>query len=351
MKKNKNIFIVSIMSIFVLCGCENVQDSYAIKEITTKEEATTNIMEISEKEERLDNDIPEQEFKNRCSEIIYNDIDENSVGTYVYKDLFNWEIEEGGDYACCAIEDFLEDLKSYQKTYRIYRINDCRIDKSFPIENNDVIRVYGIVDSVSQSYFTGGYNPTIKIYYIEYIRKYGKDVEDKTMEQIKEERFLQYEQIRLENEYKDSLNADYTGTTKNVEDMDSLSLEKYIEHCDKMNYGNLTSGEDLTGRYVAIHVQLFSHKVFKSEGGKENRVGEWTNVLNVQDEVWEYEFYSERAEDYEPDFGLLFFLNKENINPKNLKKGQNIILYGRIIKYPSETYEDMEILVRYYEIE
>lgn len=136
--------------------------------------------------------LDEDEFKNFCSEIIYNNISEQSVGEYVYKDLFNWKINESGDrYLCSAIEDFLEDLKVFQKTYKNYEIIDCRIDNSFPIENSDIIRVYGVVDSVSQSYFTGGYNPTIKMYYIEYIRKYGKEPENKAIEEIREERILE----------------------------------------------------------------------------------------------------------------------------------------------------------------
>lgn len=299
--------------------------------------------------------LSEEEFKNLCSEIIYNDISEQTVGKYVYKDLFNWQIKESGDrYLCNAIEDFIEDLNIYQKTYRNYAIIDCRFDNTFPIENNDIIRVYGIVDSVSQSYFTGGYNPTIKVYYIEYIRKYGKEPENKSVEEIKEERIEKNEQLQKEIEYQDYLNTDYNGETKNIEGMDELPLEEYISHCDEMNYSNLTNGEDLTGRYVAIHVQLFKHKIFTSDKGKENRVGEWAESQDICDDVWYCKLYSERAEDYIMPFSnteTLYFLNLESIEPDKLKKESNIIIYGQIIKYSLNDYGDMEILVRYYECE
>lgn len=96
---------------------------------------------------------------------------------------------------------------------------------------------------------------------------------------------------------------------------------------------------------------MFSHKIFKSEQGKENKLGEWTDIQYVQDDVWEIELYSEQAEDYIADFGTIYFLNKENISPHNLEKGENLVLYGQIIHHPKETYDDWELLVRYYEKE
>lgn len=292
--------------------------------------------------------LTEKEFKEKCTEIIYNNISEKTVGEYVYKDLFNWKTENN-NFKCCAKEDFIEDIKGYQKTYRIYKVIDCRKDKTFPIENDDIIRVYGVVDSVSESYFTGGYNPTIKVYYIEYIRKYGEEKENKTMAQITEERNAKNEQIQKENEYKESLNSDYTGITKNIEGMKELPLKEYISYCDKMNYKDLYCGEDLIGRHVSIKAKLFSHKIFKNNG-KEKRLGIYTNVDDIHDDFWEIELYSERAEDYVADFGNIYFENKENISPMDMKKGNNIVLYGEIIKQPEEYYDDWEIIVRYYEI-
>lgn len=187
-KKRKIIFFVLLF--FIICGFlfgkkdqpYTVEINKVAESIETKEgENADKIAERTELDEPA-RGLSETEFKNLCSEIIYNDIGKNSIGTYVYKDLFNWQIKENGNYSCCAIEDFIEELKSYQKTYRNYRVIDCRMDNSFTIEKDDIIRVYGIIDGVSQSYFTGGYNPTIKMYYIEYIRKYGSESNGKTKE-------------------------------------------------------------------------------------------------------------------------------------------------------------------------
>lgn len=360
MKKKGKIFIavVFLLGVIALFAKEDKgkeKNGEEVFEEIIKSE--NNDIEIKEQETKtyIKENLSEEEFKDLCSEIIYNEISEQSIGEYVYKDLFNWQIKESSDrYLCSAIEDFIEDLKGYQKTYRNYKVIDCRFDNSFPIENDDIIRVYGIVESVSQSYFTGGYNPTIKAYYIEYIRKYGKEPENKTIEEIKEERIAANEKIRQEIEYRNSLNTDYNGETKNIEGMQELPLEEYISYCDKLNYSNLTNGEDLTGRYVAIHVQASSHKIFKNDDGKKKWIGEWVEPESICNDFWYCKLYSERAEDYIMPFAhteTLYFLNVEDIEPDKIKEESNLIIYGQIIDFDLNNYGDMEILVRYYEFE
>ena len=301
--------------------------------------------------EETTTELTEEEYKALCKEISYNSIDESYVGKYVYKEIIFGRQQDNGEYSCGALEDFNEGFDFYQHTNRVYSIKDCRIDKTFPIESDDVIKIYGVVDSVSKSYRTGGYNPTISVHYIEYIRKYGKEAEQKTMQEIAEERRQNYQKAEEEKNYKNSLNTDYTGQTKNIEGMDELSLEEYISHCDKMNYSNLYNGENFVGRDVCIHVQLFSHKKFNGDKGKQNVIGDWETPERIKDDVWEIELYSEQAEQYVADFGRLYFLNSESIFPENNKKGQNIVIYGKIINQPQKDYDDWEIIVRYYENE
>lgn len=300
----------------------------------------------------------EIEFKNLCTELIYNDINKNSIGTYVYKDLFSWNKNDNKndtdyDYSSVALEDFIEDLKSYQYTYRNYYIKDYRFDKTFPIESNDILRVYGVIEDVSWSYFNGQYNPKIKMYYADYIRKYRKEVENKTIEQIKNERYKKYKEQEEEKKYKNSLNTDYTGITKNDKNMNELPLNEYIKKCDKVNYSNLTNGEDFTGRHICLNVQTFSMEKFVNENRKNNKFKNMVNPQNVQDNFWICKIYSEMAGYYiipYAHFETLYFLNTEKIYPSNLKKEQNLIIYGQITKFDLHNKGDMEILVRYYEI-
>lgn len=299
--------------------------------------------------------MTEEEFKGLCSEFVYSHVGKDSIGKYVYKDLCSWSTkEEKYDFVCAGEEDYIKNIGGIQRTYRVYGIIDCRYDKSFPISWVDVIRVYGIVDDVFYNYGNGLYAPIIKIYYIEYIGEVGKEPDERPMEEIGEERRLQTEKRQKDIDYKNSLNTDYDGTTKNVEDMDSLDLDEFISKCDEMDYKNLTEATDLTGRYIKIHVQTSSHMRFKLERGKENRVGEWADSSKVQDDVWYCRLYNEQSENYTyaaSHYHTLYFLNAENIKPGELKKGENIIVYGQIIKFNHINDVDLEVLVRYFEKE
>lgn len=253
-------------------------------------------------------------------------------------------------YECGAVEEFIEDI-GYQKTYNIYRIKDCRLQKDFPIAGSDIMQVYGVVEDVSQSYKTGYYNPTIKIYYAEYIRRYGENPDAaKSAEEIKKER----EAAAKELEYKDTINSDYNGTTKNVTNMEDLPLKEYMDCCDNMNLQNVVnSNEDLTGRYVKLHIQLSDHKKFTNDDGKTNRLGNWTEIEYVQDDVWYCKLYNERVDEYvypKAKIDTLYFLNKDGIDASNFSEGDNLVVYGQFVKYDS-TYGEFEMLVRYCEKE
>lgn len=296
----------------------------------------------------------EDDFKEACKEIIFTNINENTVGEYVTKELVFGKssiLEDGTTmYECGAVEDFIEGIE-YQKIYNIYRVKDFRLQKDFPLAGSDIMRVYGVIEDVSKSYNTGYYNPTIKIYYAEYIRRYGEDQDTaKSAEEIKKER----EEASKELEYKDTINSDYNGMTKNVSNMEELSLSEYMDCCDNMNLQDVVnSNEDLTGRYVKLHIQVSDHKKFTNDEGKTNRLGDWTEIEYVQDDVWYCKLYNERVDEYvypKAKIDTLYFLNKNDIAASNLSKGDKLIVYGQLVKYDS-TYGQFEMLVRYFEKE
>lgn len=299
-------------------------------------------------------ELSEAEYKELCEEINYNDIDENYVGKHICKEILWDNYEENGIYTCAALEDFNEEFNFYQHTYRIYKILDCRNDKDFPLESNDIVKIYGEIIDTSKHFHSGLYIPKVKVYYIEYIRKWKEEPEDKTIEDIATDRYEEYKKIEEENAYKNSLNTDYNGETKNIEGMNELPLNDYIAHCDKLNYSNLTNGEDYTGRYVSIHVQLYGHKVFSGIQGKINKVGNWYVPEDINDDVWTCKLYSELAESYilpSGHFQTLYFANIDNEKIKKLNKEENLVIYGQIIKFNPKEKPNMELIVRYYEIE
>lgn len=353
--------VTFLMCIICICGCtykndneikDNFESTNSYKNIKTDECKESIMVPVSPSILNIEN---EEEFKSSCEELILKNVDEDIIGKYVTKELIfgGGTVQEDGHtlYKCGATEDFLEDLGVYQKTYNIYKIEDYRIQKDFPIEENDVMRIYGIVDDVSMSYQTGNYNPTIKIYYAEYIRRYGQKAEDaKNEEEIKKER----EEVAKELEYKDSLNSDYTGTTKNIDNMDELPLTEYMTYCDNMNLQDVVnSNEDFTGRYVKLHIQVSEHKKFNNDEGKTKRLGKLKKNENVQDDVWFCMLYNERVDEYvypKSEIDTLYFLNTESIDASALNKGDNLIVYGQFVAYDVENGK-FEMIVRYFEKE
>lgn len=356
------LLVLCIFDMLVIAGCSyETENENKDKVGTTNHDNGNTILnekaevEIGSEVVPLINIENEEEFKALCEELVFKDIDENTIGKYVTKEL----IFDGGLnhedgyilYECGATEDFLEDLGVYQKTYNLYRIKDYRIQKDFPIEGSDVMRIYGIVEDVSKSYKTGNYNPTIKIYYADYIRRYGEKPEEaKTEEEIRKER----EEAAKELEYKNSLNSDYTGTTKNIGNMDELPLTEYMMYCDAMNLRDVVNlNEDFTGRYVKLHIQVSDHKKFKNNEGKTNRLGKWAKIEKVQDDVWYCKLYNERVDEYvypKSKIDTLYFLNTEGIDASALSKGDKLIVYGQLVKHDKDSGE-FEMLVRYYEKE
>ena len=136
--------------------------------------------------------------------------------------------------------------------------------------------------------------------------------------------------------------------------MNEVSLIEYIQNCDAMNLRNIMeTKEDLTGRYVKLHIQVIDHKKFKSEEGKMKRTSQWTQASNIQDDVWYCKVYSEQIDDYvypKASFETLYFLNQEEINAATLSKDDKLIVYGQIIEHNIENAE-FEMIVRYYDKE
>lgn len=145
------VCVVILSTIFVACSIEDAnQIGYST------EGDITNSSNDSELDVQSVNVEDEVEFKSLCQEFDIKSLDKKSVGMLVTKDLIlgsPFESEEGYTrYTCGAIEDFLEEIDMYQHTYRVYKIKDFQLQKDFPFKGNDVVRVYGIIESVSKSY-------------------------------------------------------------------------------------------------------------------------------------------------------------------------------------------------------
>lgn len=329
---------------------------------TSKAEKTKNEPNIAESnaeafpiEENIHKTVlveDEEQFKNACSEITYNDINKDWIGKYVTKEILFTSAEQN-EYKCASTESYVEEYSGYQHVYAAYNIFDCRFDTSFPIHSNDVIRLYGIVTDVKTNYANGLYFPVIDMYYADYIRKWGNPVDDtKSVNELILERKAEKEKIEAENEYYDSLNSDYTGKTKNTPNMSSLSEANFKAQCDSMNFKDMTSAtEDLSGRYVKIHTKLTSHKVFASEDAKRNQLDDLVDTYSINNNVWYSNLLYERTGKYVQNPILLYFANNSNYNIDNLKMEQELIVYGLVLNYSVNDgfHNEFDFLVVYIE--
>lgn len=316
---------------------ETIDDMSKNEEIVnepTAEESSTETLPVETKNHETISIENEDEFKLSCVEVVYNDIDKEWIGKYVTKEILFTSTEQA-EYQCASTESYVEEYSDYQHAYAIYDIFDCRFDKSFPIYSNDVIQVYGIVTDVEMNYANGLYYPIIDMYYADYVREWrNPESENKTIDEVIQERNAEKERIKDENEYYDSLNSDYSGIAKNVNDMKSLSETEFKENCDSMNFKNMVdSTEDLTGRYVKIHLQLTSHKVFTSEEAKRNHLDNLVDMYSINNNVWYSRLFYERTEKYIGEPILLYFADNYSYNLDTLKKDQELIVYGIVLNY------------------
>lgn len=352
------LFLLIILITLFIWECGKSKDIISYEqnnssEAFSAEEYTHTSEPEKPKEDNIDiNALPEEDFKNICIEITYNDLSAEWIGKYVTKEILFTSTEQN-EYKCASTESYVEDYSGYQNAYAIYDIFDCRFDKSFPIYSNDVIKIYGIITDVKMNYANGLYYPVINMYYADYIREWGKsEADSKSVDELIQERNAEKERINAENEYYNSLNSDYTGTTKNITDMESLSENEFKEKCDSMNFQDMVdSTEDLSGRYVKIHIKLTDHKIFTKESGKRNCLGELVDKYKINDNVWYGKLFYERTEEYIGDLIWVYFVENEEYELDNLKEGQELTVYGMVLNYEINNgfHNDFDFLVVYIE--
>lgn len=294
----------------------------------------------------------EEQFKHSCIEVVYNDIDKEWIGKYVTKEILFTSTEQD-EYQCASTESYVEDYSDYQHVYAIYDISDSRIDKSFIIYSGDVMQVYGEITDVKMNNSNGLYYPIIKMYYADYVRKWREPIDNaKSIDEITQERISEREKELVETEYFNSLNSDYNGKSKNIENMELLGEEDFKTYCDSMNFNDMTSStEDLTGRYVKINIQLDRHKVFKSDDAKRKHLDDLVDIYSINNNVWYANLFCERNDGYLKMQTLSYFTNNDSYNIENLKNKQELAVYGIVLNYSINNgyHNDFDILVIYIE--
>lgn len=191
-RKKKSSFLHSLIIYATIAGLFSIGKNDSDEDDTEYLDSQSQY-ESEENTESLEpeidiSDIPEEQFKDECLEIEYNDLSKEWIGKFVTKEiLFTDSMQD--EYVCASTEDYIEDYKEYQHTYRVYDIYDCRFDKSFPIYYYDVTRIYGEIIDIGCNYANGLDYPIINMYYADYIRKWRHDTDtSKSIDDIKKER-------------------------------------------------------------------------------------------------------------------------------------------------------------------
>lgn len=337
--KFKDILLITVISVIIFVhGCASPNSISPNRQNILKADIFKKEYNITPKNQNIDKadikNLTEEEFKNNCIEIIYNDLNDEWIGKYVTKEILFTSAEQH-EYQCASTESYIEDLNIFQHVYTIYDIYDCRFDKSFPIYSNDVIRIYGIITGINTNYANGLEYPIIDMYYADFIREWRQPIEEaRSMDELIQERNAERERIEAEKEYYNSLNSDYTGQTKNVDNMDQLNEEDFKTYCDSMNFKNMFhSSEDLSGRYVKMHIQLTTHKVFKSDASKRTRLNNLVEIYSIDDNIWYGKLFLERTGEYGGNPVLLYFADNGIYDLNSLKENQTLVVYGLVMNY------------------
>lgn len=149
----------------------NIENSTELESVAEPSDNTNSFIEENAQENIPNSSDPEADFKASCIEVDYNDLDNTWVGKNVTKEIL-FTSSEKEEYECASTESFIEDLDTYQHTYKIYDIKDCRYNKSYIIKASDVTRIYGTITEIHMNYANGLYCPVIDMYYADYIRKW-----------------------------------------------------------------------------------------------------------------------------------------------------------------------------------
>ena len=149
----------------------SIENTTELKNITEPSDNANSVIEENIQENVPNSSNSEADFKASCIEVDYNDLDDTWVGKNVTKEIL-FTSSEKEEYECASTESFIEDLDTYQHTYKIYDIKDCRYNKSYIIKESDVTRIYGTITEIHMNYANGLYCPVIDMYYADYIRKW-----------------------------------------------------------------------------------------------------------------------------------------------------------------------------------
>lgn len=276
--------------------------------------------------------------------LVYSQVDKNLIGKKVYQEFAVLSVEKN-EIRCCTMDYIDEEYKDYRNIYAICVINDTRELENIIVKPNDVVYIEGIVVDVYPNNGNGLYTPEINATTIKYIRELFH-----TKEEAVSEEELQKKRLAERDEFEAKINANsnYSGISKNIDNMDILSDDEIMMYSDEVNFRDMENIReeqgDMNHRFVKIHLKISNHKrMQKDERKAEIATAALTNSAICSDYFLSRQF-NESIQDYYdgPVIGVYF---KEGIKGvEKLHDKDEIVVYGQIINYETE-YGAFDILV------
>ena len=313
---------------------ENLKEQTELKKVInheTVEQGDSASFANTDPQEELPN---EESYKASCREMTYqslNKIPDDSWDaydtTYKYSNIHSRLVicnkEDDGTYL--ALEED-EALKDYGIRYEWFSLIDNRAEKGFDLISGIVVDVYGNVTDVKYNMRNGRYYPIISVKYVDYVRLLSDKDGEVTDIYEEIERRDEAERKRIEMvENWNSTYSDYTGTTKNAPNMEELSETEFKECCDEMNAHDMNNEENhVLDTYIKVHLNVKERKKFIIK--EEKYLGKYY----IKDTFIVAGMYNERTEKYEGIHDIYFSENCK-IEGKDLKNGQEIVVYGKVV--------------------
>lgn len=124
--------------------------------------------------------------------------------------------------------------------------------------------------------------------------------------------------------------------TKSPEELE----REYKDNCTTLWYDEVFfSDENLKGKHVKLELYIEEGKYFKTESIYNSTVVEFVNEYNLQRDLWACGVLREGTDSYVGGQIYLYFSDDYSYDALDFEIGQEIIVYGEIIDYSTNTWD------------
>lgn len=156
----------------------------------------------------------------------------------------------------------------------------------------------------------------------------------------------------VDKEYSEEI--DEETQTEELQENTGLTEEDYKELCVELWHDDIFfSKENLVGKHVKLNLLIEEDKYFKADSIYNSTVVDFVNKYNLQRELYACGVLREDSDSYVGGQIYLYFSDDYNCKASDHETGQEIIIYGDIVDYSTNTwdgYNTCGVIPRYTEV-